>query len=212
MDQLASRMAFHALGPGPGDRCHLKVCEHARLGHMNSLHPGQGAGGRCTGYARCGLARRIYRATRVPILLLAVTFSLSLYAQNVTQPGISAGVQTPSNLDCSDPLMAASAECAGQNQRQIYSAAGSTAFLCNRYGIWRADAESHHQLFRYRGPRPARNRGQSGAANSASAAAFDRVPEVCGFNDGPGIADLWREPLSLRAIHVCTAEYGSGAA
>ena len=88
-------------------------------GHMDSLHPGWGAGDRCTGYTRYGVARRIGRAAQVSIFLLVVTFSLSLRAQDVTQPGTSAGVQTPSNVDCTDPLMAASALCAGQNQRPL---------------------------------------------------------------------------------------------
>ena len=88
-------------------------------GHMNSFHPGQGAGSRCTGYARGKFARRIRRAARVPILFLAVATSISLYAQVASQPGAAGGVQTPSNLDCSDPLMANTAECSGQNQQPI---------------------------------------------------------------------------------------------
>ena len=100
--------------------------------------------GRCTSYARRELARRMRRAARVPVLLLAVTFASSLYGQDVTQAGTSAGVQTPSNLDCSDPLMAALAECGGQQpvapQSGYRNGTGNGAAMQNG-GIHYSDVE-----------------------------------------------------------------------
>lgn len=48
------------------------------------------------------------------MLLLA---GATLRAQDATQLGSGEGVQSPSSLDCTDPLMATSVECSGQNSQ-----------------------------------------------------------------------------------------------
>jgi protein involved in polysaccharide export with SLBB domain len=51
-------------------------------------------------------------------LLILMSWPAALCAQLPSQAGYPAGVQSPSSLDCSDPLLATSQECSGQNLQE----------------------------------------------------------------------------------------------
>ena len=101
-----------AASPGP-------ILDVLDSSHMSFFHPSQGAVDRCPGYAQCRLAQWIGRATQIEIIFLAFALATALYAQDASQLGSAEGAQSPSSLDCSDPLMATSPECSSQNQQQI---------------------------------------------------------------------------------------------
>jgi len=52
------------------------------------------------------------------LLILMSSLATALWAQLPTQSGDSEGVQSPSALDCSDPLLASTSECSGQAQQE----------------------------------------------------------------------------------------------
>lgn len=90
--------------------------------HMKHLNRSQSAEDHRLDYARRRLAEWIRRAGTLEILLLLFTLATALHAQQTSTLGLGnlGGSQTPSNPDCSDPLMAASSECALQGEQQPY--------------------------------------------------------------------------------------------
>ena len=85
--------------------------------YMTFYRCGMGIGGSNTRFAFDRPAWRICNIGQLGLLVLFVSLATAVYAQNVN-PGAT---QNPNELDCSDPLMASSSQCSGQNQQDLNS-------------------------------------------------------------------------------------------
>lgn len=87
---------------------------------MRILENGQHKAEYCLNSIQNRFQRKICRTisfwTIAPLLCVAAT---TLCAQEATQLGGAEGLQSPSSVDCSDPLMATSIECSGENPQRI---------------------------------------------------------------------------------------------
>jgi len=61
---------------------------------------------------------RAGKISQIGLVALLSWLTTVLYAQPPSQSGTSAGVQSPSASDCSDPLLATTQECSGQTQQE----------------------------------------------------------------------------------------------
>jgi len=85
--------------------------------YMTFYRRGMGIGGSNTRFAFDRPAWRICSIGQLGLLVLFVSLATAVYAQNAN-PGAT---QNPNELDCSDPLMASSSQCSGQNQQDLNS-------------------------------------------------------------------------------------------
>ena len=77
----------------------------------------RGIGGCRPGSAHDRPASRAGKVRQIGFLILISSLTTALYAQLSSQGGNSAGAQSPSAWDCSDPLLASTPECSGQTQQ-----------------------------------------------------------------------------------------------
>jgi protein involved in polysaccharide export with SLBB domain len=85
--------------------------------YMTFNRCGMDIGGSNTRFAFDRPAWQPCNMRQLGLLLLIGSLATAVYAQN-TNPGAA---QNPNELDCSDPLMASSSQCTGQNQRDLNS-------------------------------------------------------------------------------------------
>jgi protein involved in polysaccharide export with SLBB domain len=83
--------------------------------YMTFYRCGMGICGSNTRFAFKRPAWQLCTIRQLGLLLLCGSLAAAVYAQN-TNPGAA---QNPNELDCSDPLMASSSQCLGQNQRDL---------------------------------------------------------------------------------------------
>ena len=84
---------------------------------MNFFERERGIGGCRPGSAHDRPASRAGKVRQIGFLILISSLTTALYAQLSSQGGNSAGAQSPSASDCSDPLLANTQECSGQTQQ-----------------------------------------------------------------------------------------------
>ena len=84
---------------------------------MNSFECGRGIVGCRPGSAHDRPASRAGKVRQIGLLILISSLTTALYAQLPSQGGNSAGAESPSATDCSDPLLANTPECSSQTQQ-----------------------------------------------------------------------------------------------
>ena len=121
---------------------------------MHLLYCGWGIGGCRAGSRHCPHASRVRKASQIGLLILLSCLAASLYAQVPPQGSNAAGAQSPSALDCTDPLLASTSDCAGQPPQTRFPLGGENGVKSGSPNSNYSDIE---QLSR---PSQARNQAQ----------------------------------------------------
>jgi len=123
----------------------------------------RGIGGSRTGSLHDRLALRHRKVRLIGLLILMSSLATALYAQLPSQGDNSSGAQSPSEQDCSDPLLANTVECSDQSQGETtpFPAQQTRSPLPGEYGIQsRNPYGNYSDIEQFSRQAAARNQGQ----------------------------------------------------